>query len=372
MLMRRVKHTRSILTAGVFLLTCVCLQLHSAPIGDVSDVQDEPVEPRVKTAVDKALAWLAQNQQPTGTWAHGREAGTTAVPSLAVMAFLARGHTPGQGPYGEIINKAIDFVLDSQNVDGPKKGLLAHEDGNATMYEHGAATVMLTEVYGMVDDARRARIDKALSLAVQVIINAQHPDGNKKSENDRGGWRYNPRSADADISCTGWQLMALRGAANCGATVPKKVLAEGLEYVKRCTVASGGFSYQAHTGGPNQARTGTGILSTILIGGDKNAPEVVKAGDYLLANPPVRNVEFYYYAIYYDSQALNQLGGKYWQSAYPKLVDYLLTLQQDDGTFTGRGGTGQEQAAGDAYRTSMAVLSLCVPFRYLPLYQADK
>jgi len=43
-------------------------------------------------------------------------------------------------------NKAIDYVLDSQAVEGNKKGLLAREDGNAVMYEHGIATVMLAEV----------------------------------------------------------------------------------------------------------------------------------------------------------------------------------------------------------------------------------
>src|SRR5205085_12059720 len=113
-----------------------------------------------------------------------------------------------------------------------------------------------------------------------------------------------------------------------------------------------------------------GILSTVLIGGDKNAPEALKGGDYLLKNPPDHEVDFYYYAIYYDSQAVNQLGGKYWQGVYPKLRDHLLTLQQPNGTFTG--GSGQEQQAGDAYRTSMAVLALCVPYHYLPLYQAEK
>jgi prenyltransferase beta subunit len=355
----------------IFIAGAIVSPIQSAPIGDVSDVQDEPVQPRVKTAVDKSLEWISQNQQTNGTWAHGNAAGTTAVPSLAVLAFLARGHTPGQGPYGDVIVKAIDFVLDSQTTEGPRKGLFAREDGNAVMYEHGISTVMLSEVYGMVDDARRDRIDRALALAVQLIIDAQHPNGIKKNDNDIGGWRYSPKSPDADISCTGWQLMALRGAANCGATVPRKVLDEGLAYVKRCAVATGGFSYQAHAGGPNQARSGTGILSTILIGGNKNAPEVTKAGDYLLANPPDRSSEFYFYEIYYDSQALNQLGGKYWQTVYPRLVDHLLTLQQDDGTFGIKGG-GQEEEAGKAYRTSMSVLALCVPFRYLPLYQADK
>ena len=98
----------------------------------------------------------------------------------------------------------------------------------------------------------------------------------------------------------------------------------------------------------------------------------MKAGDWLIANPPDHTIEFYFYAVYYDSQALNQLGGKYWADVYPKLVNHLLQLQQDDGTFRARGSGGQEEEAGKAYRTSMSVLALCVPFRYLPLYQADK
>ncbi len=352
-------------------LALVGAPLQATPPDKVADVQDEPVSPKVKAAVDKALDWLAQNQQPDGDWPHGRIAGTTAVPSLTVMAFMSRGHVPGQGPYGDVLNKAIDLVLQNQEMSGPRKGLLAREDGKSVMYEHGIATVMLTEVYGMVDDARRDRIDRALALSVQVIIDAQHPQGVEKSDADRGGWRYSTRAPDSDISCTGWQLMALRGAANCGAAVPRRVLDEGLEYVKRCSVPTGGFSYQAHAGLPNQARTGTGILSTILIGGDKNAPVVTQAADWLTHHPPDRNMELYFYAVYYDSQALNQLGGKYWQDLYPGLVSHLLTRQQDDGTFEGQNG-GQEGDAGDAYRTSMSVLALCVPFRYLPLYQADK
>jgi hypothetical protein len=363
--------------AGAILGSSALIPKHAVPIAraaevTVTDAQDDAVQPKVREAVDKALVWLKQNQQPDGTWAHGGAAGTTAVPALGVMAFLARGQVPGQGQYGDTIDKAIDFVLDSQKSEGPKKGLLAREDGNAVMYEHGIATVMLAEVYGMVDDARRARIDHALALAVQVILDAQHPGGKPKDENNRGGWRYAPQAQDSDISCTGWQLMALRGAANCGAVVPKSALDEGLAYIKRCNVDGGGFAYQAHAGAPNQARTGTGILSSILIGGDKNAPEVQKAGEYLVANPPDHDVEFYFYAVYYDSQALNQLGGKYWQTTYPKLVDHLLTLQQDNGAFRFGGGSGQENDAGEAYRTSMAVLALCVPYRYLPLYQADK
>src|SRR5690242_487527 len=98
-------------------------------------VDDEPVPPKVEAAVDKALAWLAREQLSDGAWRQGHGS-TTAVPSLAVMAFLARGHVPGQGPYGEVINRGIDYVLKVQRDDG----MLSTSDGNAGMYEHGIST----------------------------------------------------------------------------------------------------------------------------------------------------------------------------------------------------------------------------------------
>ena len=142
--------------------TLVILSLLLAQWPHVARAQ-QSVSPAAATAIDRALAFLKQSQLATGDFPHGSSAGTTAVPSLAVMAFLSRGHMPGQGPYGATINSAIDLVLKSQILEGPKKGLLARDDGNLVMYEHGISTVMLTEAYGMVDDARRVRIDRALA-----------------------------------------------------------------------------------------------------------------------------------------------------------------------------------------------------------------
>ena len=50
-----------------------------------------------------------------------------------------------------------------------------------------------------------------------------------------------------------------------------------------------------------------------------------------------------------------------------EMGDALLAAQSEKGYWSQ--GVGQEQEAGEAYRTSMAVLALCVPYRYLPLYQ---
>ena len=327
---------------------------------------DDPVPPHVEAAVDKALEFLARTQKPDGTWPHGGGS-TTAVPSLSVMAFLARGHVPGQGPYGDLLYRSIDHVLAQQK---PETGILSGTSNNAMMYEHGISTAMLCEVYGMVDDERRSRIGKALEKAIRLTLSAQKlPDGRAKSHPHTGGWRYQPGSGDADISVTGWQLMALRGAANCGAAVPKEALDEGVAYVRRNAVpkeSGGGFAYQPG-GNANPARTGTGILALELLG-QHHSPEALAGAEFLTKNPPDNpGQEFYFYSVYYCAQALNQLGDPHWDAVYPKLRDALLKLQQADGRFTG--GGGQEAEAGDAYRTSMSVLALCVPYRYLPLYQ---
>jgi hypothetical protein len=320
---------------------------------------DDPVPPKVRVAVDRGLEWLRRHQQSDGSWPAGASS-TTAIPSLAVMAFLARGHTPGQGRYGDLLDRAIDYVLDSQQDDG----LLSRAQyGNAIMYEHGISTVMLGEVYGMVDDRRKLRIEREMARAVQLILDAQKVE---KGPAFAGGWRYQRGSRDSDISVSGWQLMALRAAANCGAAVPRGALEAGVEYIRNSAVRAGGFSYQPG-GQPNAARSGTGILVLELLG-EKNSPEARRAGDFLIKNAPTpNNAEFYYYAVYYVCQAVNQLGGKYWDEVYPKVRDGVLALQEDDGSFAP--GSFADHAPGEAYRTSMACLALCVPYRYLPLYQ---
>ena len=69
---------------------------------------------RLDSAVDRGLSFLSREQQPDGsfpTWADGQP----GVTSLCIMAFLARGHQPGKGPYGPQIERAIDYVLEMQD-----------------------------------------------------------------------------------------------------------------------------------------------------------------------------------------------------------------------------------------------------------------
>ena len=313
-----------------------------------------PIAENVRLAINSGLKWLARQQRPDGHFPAAAQ-DRVAVTSLAVMAFLARGYTPISGPYSHVMNRAIDWVLSIQRHNG------YFVTNGGTMYDHGIATVMLEECYGMVNHQRRKAIGRAVGRAVAFILAAQ--------KNSRGifagGWRYQPQANDADISVTGWQLMALRGAGDCGAVIPASALRDGIAFVLRDAVPNGGFAYQPH-GAAGRARTGTGIVALELLG-KRNSPQAVSGGDYLLAHPLDPGMQFYFYAVYYCSQAANQLQGRYWRHIYPTIRRQLIQFQENDGSWTPRSGI--EGQGGKVYATSMALLALCVPYNYLPLYQ---
>ncbi len=124
--------------------------------------EDEPIPPRIATEVDNGLAWLARVQQRDGSWAGGGGGGNSrsaAVTGLCAMAFMARGHVPGQGPYGENLNHAVDYILSVQAADG----VMADAGLSQPMYDHGICTIMLCEAYGMLDEGRQAGRQRSTS-----------------------------------------------------------------------------------------------------------------------------------------------------------------------------------------------------------------
>jgi hypothetical protein len=255
------------------------------------------------------------------------------------MAYLSKGHLPTEGPYVEVLNRCIDFVLGSQRGNGLfEKG----HAGSGPMYAHNISTLFLSEVSGMVDPARQDRIERALPRALELILQAQAVP---KEERHRGGWRYHPGSTDSDTSCSGWALMALRSAKLNGAAVPDSAIEEAVAYLKRHQHEQYGcFGY---TGNEDHARslTGMGLLCLELCG-LHGTPETIKAADY-------------------NAQATFQIGGNYWGEYGPWMYESYLKEQNPDGSWDSR-------EAGRIYGTAIMVLSFTVPYRQLPIYQRDE
>jgi hypothetical protein len=309
--------------------------------------------------IDRALVFLKNNQEKkNGAW-YSNDTPHTAVTALAVMAFLSAGHVPDEGPYGAVVTKGIRYILSKQRADG-----IFDCPTGTTMYHQGICTLMLAEVAGMTDAKLGKECRTALQKAVKVLLAAQAKSGTAK-----GGWRYAPDGNDADMSVTGWQLLALRAAKNLGCDIPSERIDLALEYVRRCHDSnSGGFGYQPGNSATIPC-TGTGILCLAICGDQKlrESREILQAGSYLINAPIDPNATYFSYGIYYGAQAAFQLGsGKarnnYWEVYRPKLHKVLFASQLD-------GSWPSSDGIGASYSTAMAVLALTVEYRFLPIYQ---
>ena len=262
---------------------------------------------------------------------------------------MVKGYFPERGQHAKTMDRALAWLIKRGKEGGGYLG-----GTNQGMYEHGLATLALAEIWGMTN---KEEVRDILKRAVAVILRAQ---------NDQGGWRYQPQPIDADISVTVMQIVALASAAEAGILVPAPVIKRATEYVKKCQhPLKGGFGYQPGGAEPSLSSSAAGLLS-LLMCGERDSTVIKKGINFLIHLPKdeFNQTKFYHYGHYYAVQAMYQAGEDYYQDWYPKIHDALLKKQRDDGSWLGDGGESDP-----AYGTSMSVLILGVPYRFLPIYQ---
>ncbi len=331
----------------------------------------------VEESIDRALAWLARQQDSDGS-IDAPNSAQPAATSLTVMAFLSKGHIPGEGPYGRQLDKAIDFVLATQQPNG----LLAYagggsrSNGKTANYNHAIAGLMLTEVYGMTDRVRAAKLKPAILRAIKFTRRDQTLP--KSNPRDQGGWRYvySETFGDSDLSVTAWQLMFLRSAKNAEFDIPKQYIDDAVGYVLRCWEEGQGVFYYKRSGSEtrfSRGMVGAGVLSLAMAGMHDTAM-AQRAGNWLLGYPfrfygeRIGSGDRFFYSTYYCSQAMAQLGGRHWRQFFPNLVNALLRGQQSSGEWPTE-PYGSDRQFGNTYTTALAVLSLTPPLQLLPVYQ---
>ena len=309
------------------------------------------ITPDSQEAVRRGLRSLAGLQNEDGTFGRGRFAKHVGITALCGLAFMADGNLPGRGPYGDVVRKALDFVL----ANATETGLLAAENSHGPMYGHGFATLFLGEVYGMCPEDTRVR--DALVRAVELIVNSQ---------NEEGGWRYNPVPYDADISVTICQVMGLRSARNAGIKVPKEAIERAIAYVRACQNGDGGFRYMSVMGPSAWPRTAAGVAS-LFYAGVYSDDSIDRGLDYIETEATPRGAgptaeAHYFYGHYYAVQGMYLAGGRRWASWWPLIRDELVAKQNEQGGWT-------DYQAGPAYSAAMGLIVLQMPNRYLPIFQ---
>ena len=319
------------------------------PAAQDAVVVDAPTEEILRGA----LRWLATKQNVNGSWNAGdnrRADHPVAMTGYVLLAFMATGNLPEEGEYAKQVKAGLEFLLESIGADGQYRGV----DGSKYMYNHGIATIALGELYGQ---SRNPIIREKLQRAIRLIVTTQ-------SERDRtkGGWRYQPRPGDADISVTVLQVVALRAAKNAGLDVPQQTIDDAVDYVRRCSVPGGGFAYQAGQAGAGFSRTAAAIYS-LQVCGHYDDPLVPPASEYLFARSHERR--FWIYGANYAAPAQYMIGGDTWRRWYDLMKGELLPKVQRNGDQC----SWDDREVGNIYATACCTTILAMPWHAIPLYQ---
>ncbi len=318
------------------------------------------VPPAVRSINDRSLRYLANTQLQDGSWPGSRNG--AGITGICVMALMASGEDPDYGPYATNIRRALHHIIANQNA---KTGYMG-TSGHASMYHHGFAMLALSEAYGAVSEEllwkgsdvpanRRRTLSASLELAVRCALTAQE-------KNPWGAWRYSPQARDADTTVAGTVLMGIFGARNAGVEVSNEAIDKALNFFQTCTTRSGSVSYTP-SGSHGDGLTRTAIATLVYaIGKRKDTPEYKAASEFIKRRATYNlSGGYMFYTLYYMAQALFQSDFETWQAWNQRTIARLQQMQQEDGSFN--------SSYGKAYGTGMAVLTLALNYRLLPIYE---
>ncbi|MBM4041431.1 MAG: hypothetical protein FJ290_23255 [Planctomycetes bacterium] len=325
------------------------------------------------SAVMAGLIWLAKAQENDGHWDCKRWEGgddhDVGMTSLALLAFLGAGYTHTKGKFKTTVEKGLDWLARNQKDNG--------SFGWKTFDEQGIATVAVSEAYGLTQSPAVGRMAQR---AVDYIC---------KEQPDHGG--FGPQGPvandEGDTAVAGWQIMAIKSAICSELKVPPEAVDRARVFLKNSLRENGG---SARTVGDKDAApttTAIGMLCRQFLGGDYDA-EILAAADWLrkhqggkpgVANATKDNLVGDLHYTYYSVLAMFQMGGEWWPEWNKLFRDPLAKCQVHEindargrfvrGSWDPQNHVWAKQSGGRVYATAMAVLSLEVYYRFLPVYK---
>ena len=324
-----------------------------------------------EAAVARGLKFLARHQHTDGHWSLNKYHNTSdcdetcrqgvgncqsdvAATAMALLPFLGAAQTHRDGDYTDEVHRGLKWLLEHQAEDGDLR------DGGGRMYAHGQAAIVLCEAYALTADEQ---LREPAQLALNFIIAAQHSGG---------GWRYEP-GQPGDTSVVGWQLMALKSGQMAYLYVPPKTFRNAglfLDHVQHDKVG-GRYGYQR--GNSTHTMTAEALLCRQYLGWPKEHKGLRAGTKFLLDEHPPKAGQPNIYYWYYATQVMHHLGGERWEKWNAQMRDVLVQTQRTKGHAAGswdpRGG--HSNSGGRVYMTALAICTLEVYYRHMPIYGSD-
>jgi hypothetical protein len=313
-----------------------------------------------EAAVARGLAWLARKQLKDGHWEFdGSSKDHVAATGMALLPFLAAGETHKTGKkYKKTVENGLNWLMARLSSGGSL--------GTNNMYAHAIATVALCEAAGMTRDPN---VKAKATQAVMYIVHAQGRNGS---------WGYTgPAPSEGDTSIVGWQIQALASAKLAEIKFEKDKVYKAANQFLDSVSTDSGSKYGYKERGASQTLTPVGLLSKYYMGemGPRH-PAFGRGVEFLKQFPPQKGYfDMYYY--YYATQVVHFYEGPDWHKFWnPKMRDLLIDLQRKGGGDDLLGSWDKDQgfigsSCGRLGTTCLALLTLEVYYRHLPLYKRD-
>lgn len=325
---------------------------------------------RTEAAVNAALRWLAEHQDPDGSWRAEKYEGKShavkypgSTTGMALLPFLGAGHNEMAGKYKKTVKDGVRYINklmeDKALFDKPQFGR-----------NYGSGIVLMalaeTSLFGSSPTTTKNAERIADYLIKQYIA--------KPGE----GWLYS--SGGNDFSVSGWIALGLKSAKAASLSVmntpeAEQVFKQYKEWTdKVMTDPTTGKGRYRPSGFKHPSMMWVGMFAKQFLGFPRNDPFLRKAGentiDYVKQATVVGgDTPGDVYQIYYGTLAAFQQGGEVWYAWNPAMVKTLVGSQlpgdpkQLGGSWNPTKGHTAD-VGGRVYTTAMMALCLEVYYRY--------
>ncbi len=336
----------------------------------------------LKTAREKANAFLKTSQSEDGSWTSAEAPGVTGLVTFGLLA----GGTPVDDP---AVSKALKHLESFAQPDGG----IYFAKGNHKSYETGICMMVFAAAN------KEGKYDALLAKADKLARGLQWDETEKTDKADvkYGGIGYGRTGDRPDLSNTVFFLEALQAT---GAKKDDPAVQKALVFLSRCQnletennttpfaskINDGGFYYTPAAGGTSQAgnnpdgglrsygsMTYAGLKSMVFAGLTPDDERVQAATTWIKKfytvseNPGLREQGYYYYAQMF-AKALTTLGADQFEDATGKkhdwrkeLAEQLFSIQKSNGSWVNTNARWMEGDPNLSTAYSLMALKYCDP-----------
>ena len=321
---------------------------------------DDPINEKTEAsvaAVSKGMKWLKRAKQRNGSYGtdigQGEDIGCTAMVGLAM---LANGYLPWHGKEKHTVREIVAFLL--KKIEGMPAGNITSQTKTQLQNKIGVqahsffALLFLSQVIGESRQFKTTR-DGTRKLADAVV----------KSQLADGSWG---RTSWAPVLGTVMGWMSLRSSHFAGIDVkgsPEKTASHLIDKMQsQLDKRRRHWMHQLY-------KNAAGIRVLYAMGEDDEP--VVKAAFSQAVDLVSKDKTAFnqaggeeYLAFHLITETMLQKGGKDWETWFPEVRDKIVSVQNEDGSWT-----GHHCITSRTFCTAAACLVLSAPNRYLPISQ---